>query len=148
MFVKRISVRFVEKCQNSLKTPPHNLMVFVCFLIHFLLDAIRHAQMNLVFYGVNMTDSGTIYLPRWPKRRPSKVSPLLSAVARDFTNFLTSEKRACHFFLIGSTNFPFCAFTPNHFFTICRAATQNPKKSIFWIYVGAFAEFYDFSMFF
>ena len=31
MFVKRISVRFVEKCQNSLKTPPHNLMAFVCF---------------------------------------------------------------------------------------------------------------------
>ena len=93
-------MRLVEKCQNSLKTLPHNLMVFVCFLIHFLLDAIRHAQMNLVFYGVNMTDSGTIYLPRWPKRRPSKFSPLLTAVARDFTNFLKSEKHACQIFML------------------------------------------------
>ena len=127
-------------------TPSYTNRVCV-FFDAFLLDAIRHAQMNLVFYGVNMTDSGTIYSPRWPKRRPSKFSPLLSAVARYFTNFLKSEKRACHFFLLGSTNFLFCAFTPNHFFTICRAATQNPQNSFFLIYVGAFAEFYDFCCF-
>ena len=42
-----------------------------------------------------------------------------------FHKFSYIGKARMSFFLIGSTNFQFCAFTPNHYFTIDTAAKQN-----------------------
>ena len=56
-------------------------------------------------------------------------------------------KARMSFFLLGSTNFPFCAFTPNHFFTIDTADKKKTKNHFFGFMLAPLLNFMIFCCF-